>query len=287
MQRSSYPSDLITMFVLNQGKTDCHLPPDSRIHYTFRNTSEQKMWPTGKARNELLGNATGDVIVVMDDDDLYGAGYIDFMLRHLYAKPRRLLINLSRYLGMQVQADGNARFQTGTMGTGIGATFVFKRSVFEHRAATELQCLYANVTGEDDNALWSCVGNTHDADKAVHGGFAVAQADPYNASTSTLYIKTAWALSTTMEVFKNPWQTAGMGFTKHRKNVKIADYSHAVSQKLTGNRKHRYMERVAENMAAMDVLLSSDRGIGELLHGMKDACARAHDNIDFHCQTNS
>ena len=109
-------------------------------------------------------------------------------------------------------------FQHGVMGTGIGATFVFKRSVFDgteqqharllepltfprtdeqvgpvwlapsanafmrmslvskprnaHATHTHARSHALHWPGEDDNALWNCVGNPHDIDKDIHGSFA-------------------------------------------------------------------------------------------------------------------
>ena len=82
MQRSTYPAHRLELLVLNQGNETCVLPEDARVRYTFRNTSQKDtpLMNTGMARNQLLDSATGDVIVAMDDDDIYGAEYIDFML---------------------------------------------------------------------------------------------------------------------------------------------------------------------------------------------------------------
>ena len=39
-----------------------------------------KMWLLGQVRNEAVAWATGDIIVNMDDDDVYGPSYISFMV---------------------------------------------------------------------------------------------------------------------------------------------------------------------------------------------------------------
>jgi hypothetical protein len=93
LQRSTYRPELLELLVINQGTEDCALPPDPRLRYVFRNTSHAQtpLLPTGSARNELLAMATGEVVVVMDDDDLYGAGYIDFMVRQLFARSGLLI----------------------------------------------------------------------------------------------------------------------------------------------------------------------------------------------------
>ena len=76
------------------------------IRYIWHDLNREKKLELGSARNLLTKKATGDVIVVMDDDDLYGEDYIPFMVQQLYSDPRLLLINMKRYLGIQVQTDG-------------------------------------------------------------------------------------------------------------------------------------------------------------------------------------
>jgi len=284
MQRSSYPSHLLELLILNSGTTNCSVPADTRIRYIWHDLNREKKLELGSARNLLTKKATGDVIVVMDDDDLYGEDYIPFMVQHLYSDPRLLLINMKRYLGIQVQSDGAALFQRGNMGTGVGATFVFKRSVGLEKEGVN-QCWYPDNTGEEDNGLWSCVGNFHETDYN-HGGFAVGQADPGNQSSSVMYLKMAWALSTTMKTFKNKFQTAEMGFRTgadaNAAHLASEDYS-AVKHVLSGSAKKTYMARVAEHMAALDLMLSKDRPIDELLKALVDACVKGGDTRDFRC----
>ena len=44
--------------------------------------------------------------MAMDDDDVYGSGYVDFMVDYLAAHPKRQLVNLDGYISMSVDEDG-------------------------------------------------------------------------------------------------------------------------------------------------------------------------------------
>jgi len=147
-----------------------------------------------------LALSKGDIVVAMDDDDVYGAGYVQYMVEYLLAHPEAQLISLSGSLGMSVRKDGSVAWSVGKLGEKTGSTFVFRRAVYSQHG-----CMYTNKTGSDEWALYQCI-------HSIFGAHGTAQVDVGEMTPRQAYVKTQWAFQTVMQEFDNPYAAKVLEF---------------------------------------------------------------------------
>jgi glycosyltransferase involved in cell wall biosynthesis len=97
-QSSTGPSALLTESS-KKGSTS-----NRKTRYLFRNTAEEASLNTGTARNYLLVRSQGDVTVIMDSDDFYFPGYVDYMVRGLLQQ-QALWIGLNGFHCASITTD--------------------------------------------------------------------------------------------------------------------------------------------------------------------------------------
>merc|ERR1711871_953238 len=218
--------------------------------------------------------STGEVLVAMDDDDVYGSGYIGQMVKFLQTNPSVQLTNLDGYINMEVLDDGTQRFGTGSMGKRTGATFAFRRSLIQNDA-----CQYTNKTGSDEWNLYNCA-------KTKHGEAALQQTPYHKLNNKDAYVKTSWAFQTVMEKFDNPLAAKALDF-KVKKGIKepktIEHEEDKTIEISVQGKKHRitlkdqYPYRVEKAMAIADLMLSDTVPMGQAFARMKETCLSSGD----------
>jgi hypothetical protein len=296
LQRSTYTGEL-EMVVIDKGAKKCDVlanAKDHRLKYHFLDTNKpSKEFPmktaqgepiqdltTGETRNILLSKASGQVMVAMDDDDVYGSGYVDFMVKFLAAHPRLKLINLDGYISMSVDEDGSQKFGSGQMGKRTGATFVFFRAPYIHH-----NCMYTNKTGSDEWALKDCIKQNFGPD-----GFMQV---PFGQMTNKqAYIKTGWAFQTVLERFQNRLAAKALDFPVKKGDKVTKDLRHDVDKmveitvegkKKKITEKEQYMMRVAKALSIADLMLSESRPMSEGMSAVKNWCKSSGDWHDYNC----
>jgi len=279
LQRSTYEAHKLELVVVVSGPGRCKdldaaAEEDERIKVHFHHVPEGKNLDTGIVRNEAVAWATGDIIVNMDDDDVYGPSYISFMVTKLLSDRTFQLVNLHDYLGLAVKKDGTMYFQVGRMGEKTGATYVFRRSV-----RTDHGCEYTNTTGQDENRLHACIISNY-GQQAIH---PIEIANEPEFKTRQMYIKSSWVLQTTALNFKNEAVARRLGYEPLTATDHDNHFEDAVVHKLVGHEKKLYLDRVAKALNVLDMLLSFDQPASKLFHTFKQFCGKTGDMQLYNC----
>lgn len=109
----------------------------------------------GAKRNWLADNASGEIVVVFDDDDFYGSNYVSFMVSEM-KRTGASLIRAKTWLMSHFNESGrdltyHMVTPVGTE-TGWGFAFVFKKSIMT-------SCRYADLNRLEEDSLADCVNN--------------------------------------------------------------------------------------------------------------------------------
>jgi len=296
LQRSTYGGEL-ELVVIDKGKQPCDAlknAQEPRLKYFFLDVAKPSSeFPkktakgepiqdltTGETRNLLLSKSTGEVLMAMDDDDVYGSGYVDFMVDYLAAHPKRQLVNLDGYISMSVDEDGSQKFGSGQMGKRTGATFAFQKSLYSNHG-----CMYTNKTGSDEWALFDCVRDTHGA-----AGFTQV---PFDMMTNKqAYLKTGWAFQTVLERFQNRLAAKALDFPTKQGDKVTQDLKGDVDKmvsitdegkKKSIKEKDQYMMRVAKALSVADLMLSEHLSMKAGMKAITDWCKSAGDFHSYNC----
>ena len=125
---------------------------DQRV--TYKHTTQTPVQLSlGAKRNWLADNASGEIVVVFDDDDFYGSNYVSFMVSEM-KRTGASLIRAQTWLMSHFNAAGNdlAYHMVTPVGapTGWGFAFVFKKSIMT-------SCRYDDLNRLEEDPLADCV----------------------------------------------------------------------------------------------------------------------------------
>lgn len=279
LQRSAYNHDSLELIVVVSGAHECEelkkaAEADFRIKVHFHHLDDGKSVDTGVVRNEALGRTSGDFVVAMDDDDVYGPQYIGFMVNKLLTNSSLQLVNLHEYFGIAIKKDGSLYFQVGHMGEKTGATFVFRRSL-----RTKFGCEYTNTTGQDENKLHSCIVD-HFGESAIQ---SIELSQEPDFKSPSMYVKSSWALQTTSLNFKNEAVARQLGYEPMTATDHVSHFDEAVTHKLVGREKKKYLDRVGKALQVVDMLISADMPVSQEFDMLTKFCSKTGDMQLYNC----